>query len=136
MPQKIDLPECMLQAVQCLLPAIVYSRVTYYVGFETGVDHGQAATTMQEGSSQKNLLQPETGPDRQLWFSRLRDTVPHRGPRARSRPASIPIQAEETLDQRWCSNPVRRFRRPPFCLAGQVKTDSAESAVCCLGMRG
>lgn len=62
MPQEIFPPQCMLDAVKVLLPRVVRSRVRYYVGFETGIDHGQAATTLQYGDLQNIYFRPEWDP--------------------------------------------------------------------------
>jgi len=62
MPQEIFPPKCMLDAVGVLLPTIEYWRVRYYVGFETGMDQGQAARTMQYGNLQNIYFRPNWDP--------------------------------------------------------------------------
>jgi len=62
MPQEIFPPQCILDAVKVLLPTVDYSRVRYYVGFETGIDSGQAATTLQYGDLQNIYFRPEYDP--------------------------------------------------------------------------
>jgi hypothetical protein len=106
-------PQCMLDAVKVLLPTIDYSRVRYYVGFETRINHGQAATTLQYGDLQRctlrDIVQVSTG----YWsYCGGLDTRSYQN--RICNPPTVLVLAGECGDTGDCSMQVLHVIRSPF----------------------